>query len=278
MGAKSGLALKGLQWFIRGVQFCCAAVVLALYSYFMASLSNRNLPIANWIKAVEGISGIAVLYTIAGLLLLWCFAGRRVTSFLAMVLDVAFIGGFIFIAWANRGGANSCNGIVSTPYGTADADTNIQPNGDTGYTGLPSFRQACRLQTACFAVSLIAIFFFIFSAIVEVSLVRNRQKEKRFGPSPKNNYTSGSGTGKRFGFLGRRNKSVRSQNTNVLPQHTHPDAVRDSYATESTAVSGGAAGVPPQSTHAKYGEVGYGNQRTGVVEPAQYPEANYQRY
>ena len=49
------------------------------------------------------------------------------------------------------------------------------------------------MEKACLAVSIIAIFFFIFSAIAEVFLARNHRREKRFGPSPHNNYTSGSG-------------------------------------------------------------------------------------
>jgi hypothetical protein len=31
MGAKAGTALKFLQWFIRGIQFACAALILAIY-------------------------------------------------------------------------------------------------------------------------------------------------------------------------------------------------------------------------------------------------------
>ena len=72
MGAKAGFALKLLQWFIRGIQFCCCALVLAIFSYFLAILSNRGLDIPTWTRAVEGISGIGVLYTILGLLLLCC--------------------------------------------------------------------------------------------------------------------------------------------------------------------------------------------------------------
>jgi hypothetical protein len=157
MGAGSGMALKGLQWFLRGVQFGCAALILAIYSYFLATLSNHNLNIEPWIRAVEGISGLAVLYTGFGLLLLCCVAGHPFTSFLAIVLDVCFIGGFIFIATANRGGGGSCNGMVNTPYGSGDSNTNVVDNGNGGFTTLPSLHQACQLETACLAVSIIAM-------------------------------------------------------------------------------------------------------------------------
>ena len=155
MGAASGLALKFLQWGIRGIQFCCAALVLGVYSYFLATLRNHNLPVSNTVRAVEGISGAAVLYTLVGLLLLCCVAGFAVTSLIAIILDVCFIGAFIYVAVANKNGAGSCNGILDTPYGKGQSAAQVQ--GSSGFTALPSFRTACRLQTACFAVAIVAM-------------------------------------------------------------------------------------------------------------------------
>ena len=155
MGAGSGFGLKFLQWFIRGVQFCCAALILGVYSYFLATLANHNLPIATSIRAVEGISGVAVLYTISALLLVCCVAGFTLTSFLAVLFDVAFIGAFIYVATANKGGASSCDGYLDTPFGKGKAADSAE--GSDGFTALPSFRVACRLQSACLAVSIIAM-------------------------------------------------------------------------------------------------------------------------
>ncbi len=157
MGAGSGVALKSLQWFVRGVQFCCAALVLAIYSYFLATLHNHDLPIDTWVRAVEGISGIAVLYTAFGLLLLCCLAGHAFASFIAIVLDVAFCAAFIYVASANRGGASSCTGDVSTPFGTGDAETGKVSSGSDGFTVLPSLKAACKLESACLAVSIVAM-------------------------------------------------------------------------------------------------------------------------
>ena len=86
MAAGAGLCLKLLQWFNRGVQFCCAGLILALNSYFMAAMSNHKITIPTNLRAVEGISGAAVLYTAVGLLLLCCLAGFTLTSFIAIVL------------------------------------------------------------------------------------------------------------------------------------------------------------------------------------------------
>jgi hypothetical protein len=241
MGTKSGVALKFLQWFVRGVQFCCSAVVLALFSFYLAVAARNNVEIPTWVRAVEGISGVGVLYTLLGLLLLCCLAGHPFTSFIAIVLDVAFVGAFIYVAQANRGGASSCTGRIDTPFGSGDANTSLD--------GLPSFRSICQMQSAALAVSIVAIVFFIISALVEIVLVRHRRKESRWGPSPANNYTSGSGRKGVFGLF-RRKKTTDTMDPNVLPQHTHPDQVRPSYNTDTTAVG-------HDHQHNKYGEAGF---------------------
>lgn len=265
MGAKSGFALKLFQWFVRGIQFCCAALILAIFSYFLATLANHDLTIHTWVRAVEGISGVAVVYTALGILLLCCLAGRAFFSIIAIILDLAFIVGFIYIAVATRGGASSCTGTVNTVFGKGDANTDVVDNGNGGVTHLPSFRSACRMETACFAVAIVAVFFFVFSAALELALLRHHRKEKRFGPSPANDYTSGYGSKRRGIFGWRRNRAGTgmSQDPNTLPQHSTPADVRDSYATETTRVGDG---VTPTNTYNKYGEAGYGHTG-GVTQP-----------
>ncbi|KAH6686719.1 hypothetical protein F5X68DRAFT_207788 [Plectosphaerella plurivora] len=256
--ARAGLGLKFLQWFIRGIQFACCALILAIYCYFLATLSNHDLVISNHIRAVTGISGLGVLYTILGLGLLCCLAGHVITSAIAIFLDICFAAAFIYVAWVNRNGASSCTGYLDTPYGQGNANRIVNGN-ENAFTRLPSLRSACRMQSACFAVAIVAIFFFLFSILVEVFLVRNRKKERRFGPGPSNGYTSGSGKKGRGFFPWRRNKAERPLDTeNNLPQHTTPDQMRNSYNTEATAVhpDGTAA------THNKYGESGYGHDNT----------------
>ncbi|OTB07814.1 hypothetical protein M426DRAFT_317705 [Hypoxylon sp. CI-4A] len=261
MGAKAGLALKVLQWFIRGVQFCCSALVLAIFSYFLALLTNRHLPIPTWARAVEGISGVGVLYTILGLLLLCCLAGHPFTSFIAIVLDICFIGSYIYVASATREGASSCTGTVDTIFGTGQASDLI----DNQH---PTYHQVCQMETAVLAVSIVAIIFFVFSALLEVVLVRHRRKEQRFGPSPANNYTSGYGSKRRgpFGIFGRKKAVDDTQNPNQLPLHTQPDQLRQSYNTETTAVGN------DNGTYNKYqhdGQVAY--PETGTAMPHTQP-------
>ncbi|KAK0615949.1 hypothetical protein B0T17DRAFT_510508 [Bombardia bombarda] len=283
MGARTGHALRGAQSIHRLIQLGCAAVVLALFSYFLATLRSHNMYTPTWIRAVEGISGAAVLYTLMALATLCCIVGHPLLSSLMMLLDLAFLGAFIYVAYANRYGASSCNhGNVTTPFGTGDANSSLATNTTSGgINPLPSQRSACRMQTASLAVSITAILFFLFSLLNEINLIRHRRKAKRFGPSPANDYTSGYGTKtspQNPGFLSRftnrkttattaPNNTAHNTNPNTLPAHTHPGEMRDSYASEQTRI-GTANGADPLSVPGGLGSgykkhesspYGYGN-------------------
>jgi hypothetical protein len=170
-----------------------------IYSYFLAVQADRDQGIPRWQKAVEGISGVAVLYTIAAVVLTCCLGGISFFAFTAIVLDILFVGGFIAIAVLTRHGASSCTGIVNTPLGIGNANANSEGFGNNGLgtgngenlTYAVSPRNACRMNTAAFAVSIAAAFLFLVTALFQVFLVRKHKKEKRFGPGPSNNYTSG---------------------------------------------------------------------------------------
>lgn len=158
MARKSGMALKALQWFLTGVEFLCAAVILALFSYFLATLKNHNLHIDTYIRAVEGISGVAVVFTLAGLVFLCCLAGVTVFALVAIVLDVAFAGAFVYVAYVTRGGTAKCTSYVNTPFGSGFGNTENRVSApDGGITLLPSLKQACQMEKATFAVAIIAM-------------------------------------------------------------------------------------------------------------------------
>jgi hypothetical protein len=272
MGAKSGTALKFLQWFLRGVQFLCCALVLGVYSYFLATLHNHDLNISRDVKAVEGISGVGVIYTLLSLLLLCCLAGIKVISLIAIVLDLAFIGAFIFVAVANKNGASDCKGYLDTPFGQGQSDNTA--NGSDGFTALPSFHVACRLQSACLGVAIIAIIFFILTILTEVGLARHHHKAKRFGPSPQNNYTSGYGdSDEKGGFFSRlfgRKKGTVQSDENHLPAHTTPDQIdhtRQSYATETTAVNNNDNPYVHNGDQSHATNGGYNKNETGYGYP-----------
>merc|ERR1712072_1450323 len=89
--AFGGIALKSVSLFFRAIEFGCAAVIIGIFSYYLATLTDHSLPISVHIKAVEGISGAAVLYTLAALVLVCCLGGIAFFSALGMVLDFLLI-------------------------------------------------------------------------------------------------------------------------------------------------------------------------------------------
>lgn len=224
--AFGGLALKSTQTLLRTLQLLGSILILGIFSYFLAAQANHGLFKAAWVKAVEGIAGAAILWTLFALLLT-CFVGG-VTAFgaLALILDVLFFGAFIAVTILTRAGRRSCNGFISTPLGSGDTRTGVVTTRPPNRNYTPNLKRICRLQKAVFAVSIILFVLFLLTALVQIMLVRHHKKEKRYGPSPANNYTTGSGS---RGFF-RRNKA---NNT-----------VRDA----ELATAGATTTVPPTTT------------------------------
>jgi len=286
MARGGGIALKALQWFLRVIEFCCAAIILGIFSYFLATLHNHGLHIQTWIRAVEGISGAGVLYTLIALVFLWCLAGVAFFSTIAIILDVCFIGAFIYVAYATRGGDGSCNGFVRTAFGNGNTQNSHVPNGRGGFTALPSLHTTCRLETACFAVAIVAIVFFLISILVELALIRHHEKEKAFGPSPNNGYTAGTPRRRFWRRKSRRDAeyaagglAAEKRHPDALPVHASPADVRASYATDTTAVG------TEQPVYSKYGNTTtplatherYGVRNDGFTgHPSKLPANGYQ--
>lgn len=155
--------MRFIATFFYALEFCCAGIILGIYSYFLSVLANHNLPIAQKWKAVEGISGAAVLYLIFAVVLTCFLGGKRIFAFIAIVLDVLFCGAFIALAVLLRDGADSCTGNVDTPLGSGPADQKQSGYGQNGFgfgsgetvTYKPKLGFACRLNTAAFAVAVI---------------------------------------------------------------------------------------------------------------------------
>lgn len=153
MSGEAGL--KCLQWLIRGMQLSSSLLILAVYSYFLATLAAHDFDINTSIRAVEGISGSAALYGILGLLLICCIGGIPIASLIAIILDTSFLACFIYVAVANKHGAGNCKGEVDTPYGSGLAKSRVK--GKRGSLALPTYRVACQLQTACLAAAIISV-------------------------------------------------------------------------------------------------------------------------
>ena len=90
--ALGGAVLRFGQTGIRVIELLAAITALVIFSYFLVVLSDHHLHIATWIRAVEGISGAAVLYLLFAVLLTLCLGGVAVLAFIAVALDIAFAG------------------------------------------------------------------------------------------------------------------------------------------------------------------------------------------
>lgn len=110
MGKFAGGFLRLTSTALYALEFCCAAVGLGVYSYFLARLAKNDRVIQQDWRAVEGLTGSGVLYTIFAVLLTCFLGGHRVFAFIAIFLDVLFCAAFIAVAVLTRDGADSCTG------------------------------------------------------------------------------------------------------------------------------------------------------------------------
>ncbi|KZF19532.1 hypothetical protein L228DRAFT_271327 [Xylona heveae TC161] len=242
-----GLTLKLTATTLRCIQFLASALILAIFSYYLAVLANRDLTIARWMKAVEGMSGAAVLYTILAILFTCFLGGVTFFALVAILLDICFVGCFVAIAILTRHGVGSCTGNVNTPLGSGPANSGDPGYGKNGFgfhhgdtvTYAPNLGQACKLEKSSFAVAIINIMLFIFSALLQLALRKHHQKDKRFGPSPANNYTGGAG---RKPFFRRRRG---------------PKTTRDAYGNGAAAELGTINSDKPHADMRPSAETGY---------------------
>lgn len=262
----------------------CTAIILAIYSYFLSVEADRNIKIPTWEKAVEGISGAGVLYTICATILTCCLGGITIFAFMAIAFDVLFAAGMLAIAVMTRDGADSCKGNVQTPIGNGQANQdqgfgNFGNDAGENTTYKVHLGLACRLNTVAFAISIIAAFLFLCTAAMQVLLARKHKKEKRFGPSPKNNYTSGSGKGRWFGKK-KGAKNTTTNDTEMGHDGLAPAAAQDSRYSHDTRYTGStmAAGNGTSDktdgygpTHGQsHGHSGYYTQPTGTAASNPY--------
>lgn len=134
MPSKAGLALKSVDTFLRALEFLCAALLLGIFSWFLAYLTRHDQPLPTWMKASEGMSGAAVIYTIFGVILTCFLGGLTFFAFVAIFLDICFVACFIAIAILARGGVHTSGSY--SPLGNQRA-------------------RDAKLQTAGFAVAII---------------------------------------------------------------------------------------------------------------------------
>ena len=135
--AAGGAALKSVQTLLYALLFCCAAIIVGIYSYFLATLARRDQPISNKWNAITGMAGAALIYLIFAVLMTAFLGGIAFLASIAILLNLLFCGAMVAIAVLTRDGSRRCNSRVPTPLGTGNG-------------------MACRLNKTVFIVSIIA--------------------------------------------------------------------------------------------------------------------------
>lgn len=104
---------------------------------FLKDNTKHHLSIPRWEKAVEGMAGAAVIYTAFAVILTCFLGGITFFAFLAIILDLLFLGCFVAIAILTRRGAHSCGRTNPSPVGIGH-------------------HNSCQLERVVFAVAIAA--------------------------------------------------------------------------------------------------------------------------
>lgn len=192
-------------------------------------------------------------------------------AFMGIVFNLLCCGAMVAIAVMTRDGADSCSGDVRTPLGNGPSDSK-QGFGSNGegrqITYSASLGTICRLNTACFAVAILGAILFVISCALQLFLGRNHKKEKRYGPSPSNGYTKGSGV--KFWQRNRRNNHLRDPEVAAVPPASGglapPVAPHDYRASHDTAYTGSTVAAPGAPIHDKPLGGGYHTAPTGTYK------------
>ncbi|KAL9100096.1 MAG: hypothetical protein Q9163_004486 [Psora crenata] len=255
--ARLHLLTRSAATLVRILQFMVAALILGIFSYFLAVLATRdNTSIPTWQKAVEGMAGAAVIYTAFAVILTFFLGGITFFAFLAVVLDICFCGCMIAIAVLTRAGRRRCGPVYNSPIGRGH-------------------RTSCRLEKTVFAVSIIGTVLFLLSALLQVLLSRSHKREKRYGPSPANNYTSGSkkGTSRRMPWQRKKN-ATRDAELGTVGAGALGNGKHDNRASDVTGTTAPVADSGYGGPNTKYAgneptlpaqHAGYNPQTSGVT-------------
>jgi hypothetical protein len=155
---------------------CAAGTIVGIYGYFLAYLSLDESHIAAWKKAIEGISGAAVLYTLINAILTCCLDHRPYLVVISIILDAGFAGGFVAISVLTRQSASSCSAYLHTPLGSGILYSTPPDSG--GREGrVPYLWYVCSLNKAVFAVSIITTVILITTIVMQ--LMRNRRQSRK---------------------------------------------------------------------------------------------------
>ncbi|KAF3190057.1 hypothetical protein TWF225_002553 [Orbilia oligospora] len=148
-------------------------------TYFIVRLANRNL-ISGRALAVEIISGAGLLWSIFAFVFSVCLLQKTFFQSFTVIGDALFMGGFIAVSVLLRdswdGDCSSSNLYV--PW--------LQRGGNNLVAN-------CRIIKGIFITSIILSVLFFLTMLTAFLAHKSAKKDRAYGPSPANNYTSGRG-------------------------------------------------------------------------------------
>ena len=97
-----------------------------LTSNAIPDLKHHDHSIPTWMKAVEGMSGGAVIYTGFAVILVCFLGGITFFTLLGVLLDLLFCAAFVAIAVLARAGAKTCTGARSPLFNNRLRDCRFQ--------------------------------------------------------------------------------------------------------------------------------------------------------
>jgi lysylphosphatidylglycerol synthetase-like protein (DUF2156 family) len=159
---------------------CAASTIVGIYGYFLPYLSLNGTHVASWKKAIEGISGAAVLYSLINAILTCCLSHRPFLAVISIILDICFAAGFAAISVLTRQSASSCSGYLHTPLGSGVSySTPLNSGARDGR--VPYLWFVCSLNKAVFAVSIVAMFILASTAVIQLLSLRRLNWQRSSG-------------------------------------------------------------------------------------------------
>ncbi|KAF3905932.1 hypothetical protein ABW21_db0201000 [Orbilia brochopaga] len=170
---------KLLATLLRTAQVLATLYNTGCTTYFIVKLSDRN-QITGKALAVEIISAAGFLWASFVLVFSICLLQKSFFQYFTVLGDLLFIGGFVAVTILLRDAWNgACNSRRQPVPWLERAGDNISTN--------------CQLVKGIFIVSIALSVLFLLSVLTSFLAHRHAKKERAFGPSPSNNYTSGRG-------------------------------------------------------------------------------------
>lgn len=214
--------LGSLSVVLYSVALISSSLIFGIYAYFLATLGAHGLPISSSIRATFGISGFSMLYITIGILFVYFLMSFALFSYVAAVLDTAFVGAFAYVAWQNRDGVNQCDGTLIYGSNTGQVNGGL----DKGST--------CKLVSTCFVSAIVSSIIFILRIPITYNLLKHQRRERSLGPSPHNGYTSHMKLWQiRPWRVGK--SHTNEPNPDALPAHPQPSDLLSQFAATEIA-------------------------------------------